>query len=151
MMASGKWHTTGREPTEYPDPTGSLEQYYTLREYPGGRLDVNIESWVTDTDFGGGITPAHFSYWGTGHLLGWQALPRPMTVDPVGWTSPYQGGDDPGKSDWYLCTTTRDYRQYSVQKVFWDGDKTRWSPGCLWANEEVIGWRPYPAPPRGRS
>lgn len=149
MRPNKKWHTTGNHPSDYPDPRGTaLVHYFTLRRHSGGRYVVNIEPWVTDTDFSNGngqITPAHFSYWGNGKLIGWQPLPRPMTEVSVGWVCEYRGDDCPGNEGWYLCTTTRDNRRFSIKGAYWDRQKARWL--YLWEGEDVIAWRNYPGVP----
>ena len=149
MRANRKWHTTGDRPSGYPNGA-DMGRFFVLRVYPGGRYDVSIEPWVTDTDFSNGnglITPAHFSYWGTGRLVGWQPLPPPITEDPTDWLSEYRGDDNPDESGVYLCTVTRDNKRFGVKGVYWDSRTARWSTGDLWAEEEVLAWRAYPDVP----
>ena len=146
MRANKKWHTTGDRPSGYPNGA-DMERLFVLRVYPGGRYDVSIEPWVTDTDFSNGnglITPAHFSYWGTGRLVGWQPLPPPITEDPTDWLSEYRGDDKPDESGMYLCTTSRDNRRFDVKEVYWDSKQARWSPGNLREGDEVLAWRKHP-------
>ena len=145
MKANRKWHSTGDLPSEYPDGA-DMERYLVMRRYPDGRYDVNIEPWILATDFSGDgqITPAHFSYWGPGRLVGWQPLPLPITDEPVGWQSEYRGDDNPSESGTYLCTTTRDNRRFDVKPAYWNSTKARWSPGTLREGEEVVAWRNYP-------
>ena len=141
------WHTNGHTPSEYPCQDRDMVHYLVLRKYPDQRYDIDIEPWVTDTDFTGKgiITPAHFSKYGNGAVIGWQALPLPITADPEGWMSPYRGDDDPKTSGMYLCTTTRDNVRFEVKEAYWDCQKSRWFR--LREREEVIAWRKFPSIP----
>jgi len=140
------WHTDGETPYEYPDGDKTGPRYLVLRKYRGGRLDIAIEPWVPDTDlYGTGIVPAHFSAWGNGTVVGWQALPPPITENPVGWYSEYRGDENPHQNGSYLCTATRDNKRYYVESRFWNGKKG-WTQ--LRKGEEVLAWRKYPPLPR---
>jgi hypothetical protein len=133
------WHTDGETPYEFPAGDGASSRYLVLRKYRDGRLDIAIEPWVPDTDlYGTGIVPAHFSAWSSGMVVGWQALPPPITENPSGWYSEYRGDENPRQNGSYLCTATRDYKQYYVESRFWN-EKKGWTQ--LREGEEVLAWR----------
>jgi len=138
------WHTDGNQPIDYPDQEQDMVRYFVLRYYPERGYDVSIEPWVCDTDFQGRgiITPAHFSAYTSGKLIGWQPLPPPVSEDAAGWRSEYRGDENPKKDGVYVCTTTCDNKRYEVKECFWNAKKGGWSQFCN--GDEVLAWREFP-------